>query len=386
MSEWYVRVVRLDTIERHPNADFLSIAYIGGRLGYPVIFRTEQFRQGDLAVFVPVDSVVPDTEEWAFLKGHLRIRASRLRGIFSMGVLIPIKSVEWREGDDVHKHLGITKYEPPLKGQHRGGPGGNLGVNHYLEKSPPPAIVEYTDIEGLRRYPNVLVEGEEVVLVEKIHGANMRVCFTDGRLWVGSHHRIPRKPQPYEPETRVKLWSKIVWGAARVANVFHSHRLDPAANKWRERAMAKPAPKNVWWDTAIDLDLEEKLSDYPGLLVYGEVYGSVQDLHYGFGEGKTHFRVFDMMDTTARKYLDYDEMELLAKKIGLETAPLLYRGPWSQELRRHAEGNSTLPGANHVREGFVVRPVKERVEPHVGRVIFKLVGEGYLLRNDKKAA
>ena len=45
-----------------------------------------------------------------------------------------------------------------------------------------------------------------------------------------------------------------------------------------------------------------------------------------------------------------------------------------------ANGASTLPGAAHTREGFVVRPTKERWHPLLGRVILKLIGEDYLLR------
>jgi len=35
-----------------------------------------------------------------------------------------------------------------------------------------------------------------------------------------------------------------------------------------------------------------------------------------------------------------------------------------------------------VREGWVGRPVKERYDHRVGRVILKMVGEGYLMSKD----
>ena len=37
-------------------------------------------------------------------------------------------------------------------------------------------------------------------------------------------------------------------------------------------------------------------------------------------------------------------------------------------------------GADHVREGFVVKPTAECFDDRIGRVILKMVGEGYLLR------
>ena len=64
------------------------------------------------------------------------------------------------------------------------------------------------------------------------------------------------------------------------------------------------------------------------------------------------------------------------------TVPLLYRGAWKLELVSLAEGKTTFPGANHVREGLVVKPVEERWDFTCGRVVLKYIGEGYLLRKD----
>lgn len=36
----------------------------------------------------------------------------------------------------------------------------------------------------------------------------------------------------------------------------------------------------------------------------------------------------------------------------------------------------------HVREGIVVKPIKERWDQDIGRVFLKLAGEGYLLRKE----
>ena len=57
MSEGAVQVVRIGPVRKHPNADTLSVTDIHG--GYPVIFRTGDYHEGDLAVYVPVDSIVP---------------------------------------------------------------------------------------------------------------------------------------------------------------------------------------------------------------------------------------------------------------------------------------------------------------------------------------
>ena len=110
MSEWQVQVVRIGEVTKHPNADTLSITQVHG--GYPVIIRTGEFQPDDLAVYVPVDSIVPTNDRWTFLGGHQRIKAKRLRGIFSMGLLTACTE-GMQEGEIVHERLEITKYEPP---------------------------------------------------------------------------------------------------------------------------------------------------------------------------------------------------------------------------------------------------------------------------------
>lgn len=339
MSEFHVNVIKLGPFTRHPNADSLDITKV---FDYTVIAKQGNFKEGDLVVYVPIDSVVPDDEEWHWLaprnqdgserfavgqvpEKYRIIEAKKIRGIFSQGCLSPLPPGEWKEGDDVRAAMGITKYEPPLP----------MTTGGECEAPPKGwTFPTYTDIEGLRRYPNVLELGEEVVLTEKIHGANARYVHDGERLWVGSHGQIKRRD-----------------------------------------------PDVLWWQVAIADNLEEKLSAAPGFVFFGEVFGQVQDLKYGVKSG-ARFRAFDVYDVKAMKYLDHDAAVSLAAKCGLEWVPTLYRGAWNPEaLNALCEGKSTL--ADNVREGFVVKPIAERWHPEVGRVILKRHGEGYLLRKKK---
>jgi RNA ligase (TIGR02306 family) len=324
VSEFHVQVVRLGEIEKHPNADTLSITRVHA---YPVICKTGAFAPGDLATYVPVDAVVPASEEFAFLGEHRRIKAKRLRGVFSMGLLVPAPPGT-DEGEDVRERLGIERYEPPEPATASG-----------EDERDPGFIPVYTDIEGLRRWPDVLEVGEEVVITEKIHGANGRFAFHDGRLWVGSHRRIKRE--------------------------------DDAV---------------MWWRAAKAHGLSERLAQAPGFVFYGEVYGQVQDLRYGTtGKAGDAFRLrfFDALSIEDRRYLDFEDFAALTRLLGLERAPILHRGPWSPDLAALAEGPSVVDGADHMREGFVVRPVRERFAEELGgRCILKMIGEGYMLRKE----
>jgi hypothetical protein len=105
--------------------------------------------------------------------------------------------------------------------------------------------------------------------------------------------------------------------------------------------------------------------------------------------------MFDAMDVNARRYLDYGEFVQHCETLGLPMVPTFYRGPWDDGFRTLAEGRTNWSPedadgkqsgsrrlADNIREGFVVKPVRERVDLRLpsSRVIFKLVGEAYLLR------
>ena len=337
MTEWTPEVVRIGSIRPHPNkdnpdpkyrCDTLSYTDVYG--GYPVLFRTGEFKEGDLAAYIPIDTLVPtDRTEFAFLGESNRIKARRMRGMFSMGMLVPAPEGS-KEGDSVVDVFDLKKYEPAEE---------RLKMATGVAVPGPEGwdFPKYTDIEGLRKHKHVLVHGEDVVLTEKIHGQNARFCWDpdEKKLWVGSRTVIKKR--------------------------------DGEIN---------------WWHVANKLDLEEKLAKFPRTVFFGEVYGkSIQDLTYGLDHKS--LRIFDTYDTLKCRYNDWDDTVRLVAEAGLELVPVLYRGPW-KGFEMHAplaEGTSTL--SEHVREGYVVKPVKERAA-HCGRVVFKHIGEGYLLRDEKK--
>lgn len=277
-QEHRCEVVEICECEKHPNADSLSITKVFG--GYPVIFKTGDFKTGDKAVYIPVDSVVPDDPRWQFLGEHRRIKAKRLRGTFSMG-LLTTADPDWHVGECVKEKLGILEYSRDIKLLTTGGD--NEPDTGYMPC--------YTDIESVRKYGKKLDPEEDVVATEKIHGANARYVYRDGRLWVGSR-------------TGIKKYDV----------------------------------NSIWWEAARKLDLGEKLKACENIAIYGEVYGQVQDLRYGMTG---------------------------ANFVGI------------------AEGLSILGNGACIREGFVVRPIKERYDSHIGRMILKYHGEGYLTRKEK---
>lgn len=369
MSNHSVDVFRVEVVP-HPDADRLELAVFRG---YQCIVRKGQYQSGDLCVYIPEYSVLPDSmiEKYG-LRNYLagkeknRVRPIRLRGVLSQGICLPAED-GWVEGQDVAEILGVTKYEPPapLFGEGTRWKAGVLRTVRY-------------DIQNWKRFPDVIKEGEDVVFTEKIHGTFCGIGI------------MPRTLASSEYGD-VLAFSKGL-GSAGIAYVAN----DPECNQ--DNAYVKAYRLN---QDAIRLGHARYAPDAM-LFVLGEVFGSdVQDLGYGArrqgNASKFGFRVFDVMirkmvnHYQVDTYLDSPELDEFCAYTGLTRVPVLYRGPFSVEkMREYTDGLETVSGsALHIREGIVMRPVYERDawptfeechERGLHRVILKSVSGDYLTR------
>ena len=157
-------VVKLE-LRKHPNADKLSVT---SAFGYPVVVNTEQWANctNNLACYVQPDTLVSiNHPTFSFLapqcknpEGWYKIRAKKLRGVASFGLLVPVPN-EAKEGDDLYEYFGLRHYEPEEK----------IAMGGDAIKGPEGFYPKY-DVDSLRRYEKLFKDGEEVILTEKIHG------------------------------------------------------------------------------------------------------------------------------------------------------------------------------------------------------------------------
>src|SRR5258708_6330032 len=164
-------------LESHPNADTLSIVRV---FSFTVCVRTADWQGVNIGAYIQPDSVVPDTEQFAFLKKtpedtkSLRIRVKKLRGVISMGMLVPAPEGS-QIGDDVAELMSVKHYEPAM-----------TLVDGEVEPAPTHFYAPKYDVESIYRYSRLFEPGEMVYVSEKIHGANSRYCFDGERMWAGS--------------------------------------------------------------------------------------------------------------------------------------------------------------------------------------------------------
>ena len=368
MSEHKIEVVPVK-LEKHPNADTLSIVRVKG---YQVIVRTEDWIGQDLGVYVPPDYVMPQIPCVEFLRGvckvtwgrlkdaeapndwmsGYRIKTKKFRGEWSQGLLLPVsavweafnlrkhaelvppeisQNVRFESGKDVMTMMGIGRYEPK--------PSEFAKVYGGDEVSPPTIPVPVYDVQSFYDYPDLLVPGETVIVTEKIHGTNARYVYHDGQFYVGSH----------------KTWKK-----ENGASIY-----------WR---ILRQTP-----------GLEGFLTDHPDTVLFGEIFGDVQDLTYGRrkGSGDVDIRFFDVMSPEGM----YEDMYSMDEPIhhafveeGLKPVPILARVPYSEQTLKEMSVGKSFLAPEQIREGIVIRPEQPRTDKHIGRVVLKIVSNEYLER------
>jgi RNA ligase (TIGR02306 family) len=394
-----VEVVPL-VLEKHPNADKLSVVRV---YGYTCCTQTDQWYTPDgtvdqLAAWVPPDSLVPvDRPEFSFLASeakynedsstggtplYARIKAKKLRGVVSYGLLVPAPEGA-KLGDDVASQLGVVHYEPVIND---GGQAGNkLFAGGEVESGPSLVSPKY-DVESFQRYAHsVFVEGEPVWITQKIHGANGRWVYSsaNSRMYCGSRTEWKKEytqiPEPEFDQLVETLKKRILQRADLEVNPEEEARTRALAILDNIRQKNANPQKNLWW-SALDYhpELRSWCEAHPDVIVYGEVYGQVQKgFTYGVPHGENRIAVFDLLVNGA--WLDPEAARLAAPE--LPWVPVLERAmPYDFDKIVALAETPNMLGGDNISEGIVVRPIYERWDKEVGRVQLKVVSVAYLGR------
>ncbi len=334
MASFEGPVLRVDRIEEHANAHALEVAVVRG---YRCVVRIGAHQTGDLVAYIPEDAIVPEEllramRLWDEAKGRGMlagqrgepVKAIRLRGIVSQGLLYPVERRS--PGQDLAAELDIVKYEPEIPIHMQG------------------------EVCQVRRHT---------------------LSYDVESLAFGFDPELSH-PQLLDGGTLISSKGLADTGFAFQWNEANDSNLYVMAFR---AAMLEGGA----WDR---VRAECARSGEP-LFILGETVGKkVQDLHYG--QPGRSFRVFDIYVGRPRRgrFLDYDEMVAKAKALGLEPVPRLYRGPYSlAAAEAHRDGKTTFRG-QHVREGIVIAPVRERECGDLpgNRVKLKFVSPKCLLR------
>ena len=328
------------TCQNSEEAGLYNIAHV---LGWVVLIKKDEFKEGDLVVFTEIDSIFPENEKFDFLKptGY-RVRTYKRFGHYIQGIVFPLSilkefpggdAVEIQEGVEVTAVIGIVKYDPEAKAE------------------PPkagdfPDFLKRTEEQRVQTLPWLLEKCKDMVFytTEKLDGESATFFLHEGTYGVCSRN-------------------KEVTGSG-----------------------------NKLVQTGKELGLEDKLRKFGlDLALQGEIIGEgIAENKYKI-KGKT-IRFYSVFDIEAKKYFDLDDFEkFITVHLGLETVPILdknFKLPESvDDLLVAADGVSVLnPSQN--REGIVVRTLKETKLPKQyeddedARFSFKVISNKFLLKHE----
>lgn len=329
-------------LKKHHDADTLSIVDVDG---YTVVVRTADFINTDRGVFIPPDSIVPQTSKFAFLtptRNHndltlkqRRITLKKLRGVFSYGLLLPCDN-SIPIGTDVTEDWQIDRYnpiEPPTV--HIGdskNPYKYITNKKYLISSP--CDIPTYEIENFRKFGSKFLE-KPVIGTEKIHGAFFRITYH--RRFKGFFLNL------------MSLGSKRLFLGSK--------------SFWRN-------DQNTWWTQALSQNkwIGDLAVKHPSIVFMGEIFGQKiqKELDYGYTGNKIGLRLFEGYNKEYNCYMDKLEFfNLVGNDLNIKVrvgssdngylAPLIYTNlkcNTEKVIEEMSRGKSFIL-STQIREGIV---------------------------------
>lgn len=389
MSRKLAHIEKIEWIRPIEGADKIELC---GILGWQcVIAKKDNFKVGDLVVYIEVDSVVPDKPEFEFLRNRkFRIRTIKLRGVVSQGLVLPLSSLGPEDsinhldeddiGLDVTELLEIIKYLSPSEREEINQLERKIArdknkLRKFMmkyswfrklflsrkKKEGFPYWVSKTDEERIQNIPQVLEQfkDKEVYVTEKID-------YQSG-TWTGK--MIPRFNGLLGKLLATKKYQFVVCSRNLVNNDKDS----------------------LYWKVAKKYNLEQILKENPTLTIQGEQGDTkVQGNKYGITEPTMW--VFNIIDHEKNYHYNFIEMQEFCLKHSLDIVPIIgiynkvmddinyfpclrHLGSTVQELVEFSKGKSII-NPKIEREGIVIRCIENGKK----LLSFKVINPEFLLK------
>lgn len=193
MSRKLASIQKIWKIEPIEGADRLELAHV---LGWQIVIKKDQFKEGDDAVYFEIDSFLPIRPEFEFLRANsykktdlmgegFKLRTLKLRGQISQGLLMPMSEFPelteaiYHVGDDVTDILGVRKWEIEERATTGGTIMGEL-----------PYDVPHTDETRVQENPDLIqaFAGLEYYISTKMDGSSHSVSIDENGFHVTGHN------------------------------------------------------------------------------------------------------------------------------------------------------------------------------------------------------
>lgn len=342
MADWKVSPEIVE-VKTHPNADKLDVLKVGN---YQLVAGKGNYQDGDVVIIIPEKSVIPEGPILEEFKDYLvgkdknRVKAIRLRGEVSEAITWPLHRLDelfdsgshpdlvWLSlGQDISEALGIHKYEPPTPQQLR-------GIVKPIEGFP---YTRKHDAHHYASYADEFAPDEWVLITEKIHGSqvNYFYSFEDGREVVTSKGLL-KKGLVIEKNEHNAYWQGV-WNSDLRGLTEYLARMQPRVVQF---------------------------------------IGELMPVQKGFSYGcqRPQVRLFEVV-------LDGESMPMhhIPDAIQRWWVPILHEGFLNEvDLQALSRGKERVSGnSQHIREGIVVKPYKDRKAHDGKRLHLKILNPKY---------
>lgn len=372
------RVVMIDDVQTHPNADALELAVVGG---WQCCVKKDEFKEGDLAVYFEIDSMLPlDNPDFAFLEGrnqyerdgrqYSRIKTIKLRKELSQGLLVPYKGTLRDVGKDMTEFYGVIKYEAPEERISNGG-GGNIKRLREF-----PSFIPKTDQERVqncvRQYNEAVAAGMEFEVTFKLDGSSFTAYVKDGKFGCCSRNiELQIAPIEWNLLEQVKnYWSEF--------KRFNRRALKTGRITFPEWKKGVDPEDNHFTQMFHKLSLDTRLTGFgKNVAIQGELVGpNIQSNFEGVTENALYIYSVYLIDE--KRYMLPDEARAEVQRVGLNYVPVLWERATLPatvaDVLALADGPSGLNGK--FREGLVFKSLTTDFS-------FKVISNQYLLKTGK---
>lgn len=333
-------------------ADLIEVVEVNN--GWEVVCKKDEFQIGDKVIYFEIDSYLPITEQFEFLrkscykkmgeKEGFRLKTIKLRGQLSQGLVVPLSILDGKvkEEDrilelDVTDTLEILKYEPPIPMEMVGKVEGSF-----------PSFIRKTDqerIQNLYGKYKEKYEDEEFEVSIKLDGSSLTIF---GLSEYKNHTEYSNYFGICSRNYEVKLEDNNTF--VKVGSVYKDKLMDYVNKNQRN------------------------------LAIQGELIG------YGIqrnNEGLNHqdFYCFDIWDIDKQVYLTNEERDEICKEVGIKVVPILEtiklfkKFNNLKDILEYAEGTSLF---GKRREGLVLRSINPLNKEEI--ISFKIIANSYLLK------
>lgn len=330
---------RIADIRPIEGADAIVVATIDG---WKVVVKKDEFKVGDLAVYLEIDSWVPhelapflskghEPREYNGVKGE-RLRTIKLRGQVSQGLLLSLESVgitvlhpEYEIGMDLTELLGIQKWEAPIPAQLQGQAAGMF----------PTSLIPKTDQERIQNCFGDIQKRAKRFATEKV--------------WNAETQTLEERPVDVPEDFKEPTYEVTMKLDGSSCTIFRWEDELRVCSRNLELKINEENKDNTF--VAMALKIGDRIPE--GYAVQGELMGpGIQGNREGFTEHK--FFVFDVFNIREHKYFDSKLRRVFCHNRDIDHVPVITvdaNAPASvEEGLAVAEG----PSINHkIREGLV---------------------------------